>query len=135
MDLEKFMLMLKDRKFDEADEAEAQGMIEFLDEVHSRTKLKIAISSTCFQSISKLSSDSNIYARAVRRLQLLCREVGRLPSSCLLSTKVVLEVPEPYSRSAFSDVYRGRLGTVPVALKVLRVHIDSKTKVEKTSNH
>ena len=70
----------------------------------------------------------------MRRLQVFCRQAGRLPSSCLISTEVVLEVLEPHCKSHFSDVYRGRLGKTPVALKALRVHIDSKAKVEKASD-
>lgn len=83
------------------------------------------------QNIAGIISQSSLYARAVRRLQVLCREAGRLPSSCILSSEVVLESPEPHSKSAFSDVYYARIGDEAVALKALRIHIDSKAKVEK----
>lgn len=72
-----------------------------------------------------------LYARAIHRLQALCHEADQLPSSCIVASEVVLEQSEPFSKSAFSDVSSGRISNLRVALKALRVHKDSKAKVQK----
>lgn len=115
-----------------SDEDDIQRWIDWLDEVCAVFNSITPSGLSQGQSIASVQTQTAVYSRAVRRLQLLCRNSGRLPSSCLLASEVVVEGDgEPYSKSAFSDIYFGRFGDMPVALKALRIHVDDKKKVER----
>ena len=118
---------------DDTEEDGAQIKIDLLDKASSCTRLVCKPQSilTPKKIIARITSEDAIYSRAVRRLQVLCQKAGRLPSSCLLQTGLVTEMSEPLSKSGFSDVYCGYVGKLQVALKVLRLHVDDKTKVMK----
>lgn len=84
--------------------------------------------------MNSVASDSVLYVRALRHLQALCRYTKYLPASCYLREPVTLLNQGPIHQSAFSDVYRGRLGAVDVAVKAIRIRLDNRVKVEKVSN-
>jgi serine/threonine protein kinase len=60
----------------------------------------------------------------------MCRDIGLVPSSCILSKKVIASETVP-CKSGFSDVWKGILDDREVALKVLRLHSDDIQLVKK----
>lgn len=85
------------------------------------------------QALTSVDPNGILYGRGIARLRALCRRTGCLPTSCFLKEDIALEISQPLHRTALSDVYQGRRGTLLVALKSLRVHGDDKEKVEKAS--
>jgi hypothetical protein len=81
-----------------------------------------------------LSDPANaLYAEGVRRLRRLCRNTQLVPTSCLLPKEVTLLSAKPICQSNFSDVWRGQLDEVDVAVKVIRLHGDEVQEVKKVS--
>jgi serine/threonine protein kinase len=62
----------------------------------------------------------------------MCLRSGILPTACSLDGGHYIP-PIPVSRSAFSDVYRGRGYGKELAVKVLRVHADERNRVRRVS--
>jgi hypothetical protein len=71
-----------------------------------------------------------LYGQGVHLLRRWCRKWKRVPSSYALTDAVELDSPgSPFSSSALSDVYIGRSRGVKVAVKRLRLHVDSHQAV------
>lgn len=70
----------------------------------------------------------------MRQLRSICREVECLPMSCIIQGDMALS-QRPVSSSAYSDVYKGRMGGQAVALKSLRIHASNQSKVLKVGNN
>lgn len=81
--------------------------------------------------MGKHSNGTQDYARVLRRLQALCRYAKRLPRAWYTSGLLAFPESTPRHQSALSDVWLGRLGQIDVAVKVIRVRLDTVTKVEK----
>lgn len=114
-----------------ASDGGTQERIDRLDQVRASFIRSSLIAKLHRQALASLKQDSDLYGRAIARLRVLCRRTGHLPSSCFLEGDIELESNQPLHRTALSDVYQGRRGTVLVALKSLRLHGDDKGKVEK----
>lgn len=78
---------------------------------------------------------SALYGNALRKLREIGRKAGQLPSSChLADDSIKLDNERSVSESAISDIYRGKIGKRKVAVKVLRMHMDNREKVEKVTS-
>lgn len=74
--------------------------------------------------------------RAEACLLKLSQKSHLLPTS-FLAENVVCDSRDPSGGGGFADVYKGRIGNNPVALKVLRIHVAGAVlaKVEKVISH
>lgn len=73
---------------------------------------------------------SETYRRAFIRVRALCRYTNTLPQSCLLQGSITLS-GDPVKQTALSDVYQGVYENTDVAVKVIRINIDNRDRVEK----
>lgn len=81
--------------------------------------------------MGKLRDGVEDYSRVLRRLQALCRYARRLPRAWSITEEISFPEQNPRHQSAQSDVWFGRLGQTEVAVKVIRVRLDTMTKAEK----
>jgi hypothetical protein len=56
-----------------------------------------------------------------------------VPTSCRITQAIERSSSEPVSRSFMSDIYRGILNGVDVAIKVLRLHMNDVEETQKVS--
>jgi hypothetical protein len=84
-----------------------------------------------FQALVATDPSSDLYGAGVKCLRRWCRTKGHLPSSCMLSTSIVLDSQHAISSSALSDIYRGEFVRTVVAVKTLRIHMDNQQEVRK----
>ena len=73
---------------------------------------------------------SSQFTSALYRIQILSRQLQRLPDSCLLSGDITMDYSAPI-HGGCASVYRGNLQGVAVAVKSLHVHPDESAEVWK----
>lgn len=83
------------------------------------------------QALSTIHSTNPLYKSAIRRLMAFCHLADIVPSSCKLPDDIPCDRVNPFSSSSLSDVYEGYLGDRKVALKSIRIHVNSRTRVRK----
>lgn len=109
----------------------AQAWIDWLDKVRQAAPSSDSPPAhDVTKAIASIDATDELYGRAMRRLRGLCRDAGCLPASCTLPSDITYD-HIPISSSGYSDIYRGLLQGRAVALKVLRVHVDTRAKVTK----
>jgi hypothetical protein len=86
------------------------------------------------QKLQRTSPDDPSYAPLLHRLRALCRTTQSLPVCYTLKPDEVAMLSRyPIASSAMSDVYRGKRGHQIVAIKSLRLHVESPEKVHRVS--
>ena len=121
--LENGMLQIKGWHPVEEDIIEAQGWIDWLDQVRGTGARQFYFRAHTVKALLSVEADDELYISAVHRLKELCQESGCLPTSCTLPSDIIYE-QDSVSSSDYSEVYRGEVDGQPSALKVLRLHDD-----------
>jgi hypothetical protein len=86
------------------------------------------------QKLQRTSPDDPSYAPLLHDLRALCRTTQSLPVSYTLEPdEVTILGRHPIASSALSDVYRGKRGQQIVAIKSLRLHVESPERVHRVS--
>ena len=72
--------------------------------------------------------------RILHRLRVLCRHLQYLPSAFVLPSSIALDAGALSGYGGFSEVQRGQLGRITVAVKSLRIHPDELDAIKKVRN-
>lgn len=85
--------------------------------------------------MTELDHQSDVYRRAHRRLQALCRYTDHLPESCYIAWESVDVDNTSWKQSAMSDIYRGIYDGQEVAIKVIRTRMDNMKEIQKVASY
>jgi hypothetical protein len=83
------------------------------------------------QALLTTDPSTELYKTQFRLLRRQCRTSGLVPTSCRITRGIDRSGSEPVSRSSMSDIYRGTLNGVEVAIKVLRLHMNDVQHAQK----
>jgi hypothetical protein len=112
----------------------SQVGVDWLSHVRRPYRMRRSANSCATLQIVLSTPPSHVaYAQGVRRLRRLCRETDLVPTSCKVLMAVVASSDRPFTQTAFSDVWSGKLEGRQVAVKALRLHGDQVYHVRRVS--